>query len=439
MTTNHTIPEGWRLVPVEPSKDMLVAGLIGLVTEIDRFCGDHVVLTKGQLVGTEPVSDEDARKRLMDLGATMRNSVEVHAAWTAMLSVSPPPPEPDEHDTANGEIVMELRLAAARVTGGNCMFADDDLTILEHLAQRAVAAGLTDQLAFDVKRHAETPHDLRWTTRPRRSLLEIALGPPLSDGPEGVKASEHRMNPSSPDPSPQGELEGLRGLSGMRWTRVGADYVPENTEGFRAGWRIHDFPVNDTWAHFICDGIEDKEYADALVEAINFALFALSTPPTAHTPGHTDLMVTPESIDAFMEANPLPARSDGWSEGEVEAAARAHHELLRQAFPNSPAWEGMTVTYRGSHFAAMRAALATLPAHGVEPLVAALDRFRYELIAFYGNMAPSAEKAALGKLLQDFMPAPRSKQPTVNVAEWLASAQKVTPAAPDPTVQGGKL
>lgn len=27
---------------------------------------------------------------------------------------------------------------------------------------------------------------------------------------------------------------------------------------------------------------------------------------TANAPGHTDLMVTPESIDAFMEANPLP-------------------------------------------------------------------------------------------------------------------------------------
>ncbi len=26
----------------------------------------------------------------------------------------------------------------------------------------------------------------------------------------------------------------------------------------------------------------------------------------AHAPGHTDLMVSPESIDAFMEANPLP-------------------------------------------------------------------------------------------------------------------------------------
>lgn len=28
--------------------------------------------------------------------------------------------------------------------------------------------------------------------------------------------------------------------------------------------------------------------------------------PEAVAPGHTDLMVTPESLDAFMEANPLP-------------------------------------------------------------------------------------------------------------------------------------
>lgn len=53
---------------------------------------------------------------------------------------------------AHIEIVGEVRAAAKRVTGGNCSFADDDLAILEHLATRAVANGLTDRLNWSVTR-----------------------------------------------------------------------------------------------------------------------------------------------------------------------------------------------------------------------------------------------------------------------------------------------
>lgn len=43
-------------------------------------------------------------------------------------------------------IIGELRESARRVTGGNCGFADDDLSLLTTLAERAVGAGLTKAL-----------------------------------------------------------------------------------------------------------------------------------------------------------------------------------------------------------------------------------------------------------------------------------------------------
>lgn len=49
------------------------------------------------------------------------------------------------------ELCVAVRLAAERVTGGNCAFVDDDLRILEHLATRAADAGLTDSLHPTVK------------------------------------------------------------------------------------------------------------------------------------------------------------------------------------------------------------------------------------------------------------------------------------------------
>ena len=46
-------------------------------------------------------------------------------------------------------------------------------------------------------------------------------------------------------------------------------------------------------------------YRRKLVDAIPEAAEALAALRSTFAPGHTDLMVTPESIDAFMEANPL--------------------------------------------------------------------------------------------------------------------------------------
>ncbi len=55
----------------------------------------------------------------------------------------------------SAELCGLVREASNRTLGGNCSFADDDLAILEHLAGRAIAAGLTDSLAPDVRRNAE--------------------------------------------------------------------------------------------------------------------------------------------------------------------------------------------------------------------------------------------------------------------------------------------
>lgn len=49
----------------------------------------------------------------------------------------------DELDAA---ICGAVRAAARRITGGNCTFADDDISVLELLAWAAVRAGFADEL-----------------------------------------------------------------------------------------------------------------------------------------------------------------------------------------------------------------------------------------------------------------------------------------------------
>lgn len=51
----------------------------------------------------------------------------------------------------DAEAVSWIRDAAKRVLGTNCTFVDDDLRLLEHLAARAVSAGLTEQLPASVR------------------------------------------------------------------------------------------------------------------------------------------------------------------------------------------------------------------------------------------------------------------------------------------------
>lgn len=49
-----------------------------------------------------------------------------------------------------------------------------------------------------------------------------------------------------------------------------------------------------------------SETDQGLERSMRAALVAALSSTAGQAPGHTDLMVAPESIDAFMEANPLP-------------------------------------------------------------------------------------------------------------------------------------
>ncbi len=66
-----------------------------------------------------------------------------------------------------------------------------------------------------------------------------------------------------------------------------------------------------------CERVErQKRACDAENEArIRSALL----PPDPEAPGHTDLMVSPESIDAFLEANPLPPDPEAQAATPAEA------------------------------------------------------------------------------------------------------------------------
>lgn len=51
-----------------------------------------------------------------------------------------------DEEMMDGDLCYEVREAMNRVTLGNCSYAIDDVRVLEHLAQRAVDAGLIDGL-----------------------------------------------------------------------------------------------------------------------------------------------------------------------------------------------------------------------------------------------------------------------------------------------------
>lgn len=55
-------------------------------------------------------------------------------------------------DEIGYEAVGWIRDAAMRVMGTNCTWVDEDLHALEHLAQRAVDAGLVDGLPASIQK-----------------------------------------------------------------------------------------------------------------------------------------------------------------------------------------------------------------------------------------------------------------------------------------------
>lgn len=77
------------------------------------------------------------------------------------------------------DLVGVVRRASSRTLGGNCAYADDDVMVLEHLARRAIEAGLTDRLKPDVQRHCKEAMARGWKDRddPDQS---VAGSPPHS-------------------------------------------------------------------------------------------------------------------------------------------------------------------------------------------------------------------------------------------------------------------
>jgi hypothetical protein len=57
----------------------------------------------------------------------------------------------DDTEMLDSAVCGFVRDAAKHITGGNCAFIDDDISILTHLAQRAVDAGLTDELSESIR------------------------------------------------------------------------------------------------------------------------------------------------------------------------------------------------------------------------------------------------------------------------------------------------
>ncbi len=66
------------------------------------------------------------------------------------------------------------------------------------------------------------------------------------------------------------------------------------------------------------------------------ALARLTAEQARFAPGHTDLMVPPETLDAWLDANPLPVPADGWTAGAEamrEACAIAAATWLEKQQP----------------------------------------------------------------------------------------------------------
>ncbi len=83
-------------------------------------------------------------------------------------------------------------------------------------------------------------------------------------------AWSRRTDTALPRVSDSAATELMALLDKAGFTRLVADYLPENEEGFPVGWRIHDHPDNSHVANMICDGIENEDEAAAIVAAVNF-------------------------------------------------------------------------------------------------------------------------------------------------------------------------
>lgn len=76
------VPEGMVLVPIEPTSDMLLAGLIGFTQEV---C---VAVKRCKENQSDYTPDEQREVDAFRMGMQMHNSLEIKAAWKAMLKAA---------------------------------------------------------------------------------------------------------------------------------------------------------------------------------------------------------------------------------------------------------------------------------------------------------------------------------------------------------------
>lgn len=74
-------PSGYRLVPVEPTTEMVIEGLVAFVGSVKSTWGDPSAQEKGSVAHS------------MAIGQTLHSGAEVQAAYRAMLEAAPSPKE----------------------------------------------------------------------------------------------------------------------------------------------------------------------------------------------------------------------------------------------------------------------------------------------------------------------------------------------------------
>ncbi len=111
-----------------------------------------------------------------------------------------------------------------------------------------------------------------------------------------------------------------------------------------------------TWV--IVPRMLDEETWSAISDAIRDEIELQSSTAKAlgRSPAH--------SVEGFAHAayTAMVAAAPPLPDELVERMARAHHECLGAMFDIKRSWDEMTEIYRGSHVAALRAALAVLGA-----------------------------------------------------------------------------
>ena len=93
-----SIPAGWKLVPIEPTSEMGLEGLLGFICHLEKYDAGHKALAE------QYKDDPEAKMSIAykHMGAKLRNSAEMIAVYAAMLAAAPEPPIPAD-ETPNAQ------------------------------------------------------------------------------------------------------------------------------------------------------------------------------------------------------------------------------------------------------------------------------------------------------------------------------------------------